>query len=363
MGQGEVAWVYPGRGHSVNQNSGIDYGHPSHRGFQEKIDADPLLFPPTDPNIFSGTFIESFLAARRFEIPKYDVYVLENVEALFTTPYIRKQHPDSVIVLLAAHRVFGLESYNFEDDSIVKSLVRPVERYCDAKLLRLLIRRYVDGILTISEFVSEYISAFTGDISRRTVYPYIQPDFESQLEVVNSEVLGTHAITVCEARDHKGVDMLVEAWPGVRDVHPQATLGIIGDGHPSEYQEVPGVSVHGFVDDLAAEYERADLYVHPARADAFGVTVLEAMRAGTPPLVTNMTGSRGVVSKISTDLVVDPTVMDLAVGVSAYFELDEESRSRLSERATELSGKFTSKQQREHFAESYDDLLNNIVGK
>ncbi|RXK46941.1 glycosyltransferase [Halorientalis pallida] len=355
----DVAWVFPAFGHSVNDEGG-DFGHPSHRGFQRAIEAEPVLFPDADFSPVAGTFLEPYLAARKLDILQYDTFVLENADAVYATPFIRDQYPDATILLLAAHRMFGLESYDFSDDDFPTSILRPAERYLDSKIVRRLIRKHVDGVLTISEFVSEYVSEFVGDTPRRTVYPYVQPEFASELDALETDVDGCHAVTVCEARDHKGVDMLVRAWPSVRDRFPDATLDVIGDGHPDRYGDVPGISVRGFVEDLADEYRRADLYVHPARADAFGVTVIEAMRAGTPAIVTDTTGSRDVVSEIADELSVEPSENSLSQGICWYFERSVGNRRELAERAKRASTSFTEGEQLDCFGEKYDNLTTVI---
>ncbi len=51
------------------------------------------------------------------------------------------------------------------------------------------------------------------------------------------------------------------------------------------------VVFHGFVDDVSRIYAGADLLVHPARWDAFGLVVLEAMAAGIPVIVTRRCGA------------------------------------------------------------------------
>lgn len=355
-----VSWVFPSFGHSTNEDATADYGHPSHRGFQKRIGADPILFPHKEGGVISGTFLESYLAARQLQVPESEIFVLENADALYAAQSIRDQNPDAAIILLAAHRVFGLESYDFSADSFLKSILRHGERYLDAKLVRYLIDRYVDGVLAVSDFVSEYVAGFPADVPIRTVYPYIQPEFAAELSQCSISVDGTHAITVCESRDHKGVDMLVDAWPTIRKRHSDATLGIIGDGHPDRYENVSGVSVHGYVEDLAAEYRRADLYIHPARADAFGVTVVEAMRAGTPAIVTGTTGSRDVVGDTGMNLVVKPSVSGLADGVTRYFDWAIDERRELAERLIRASEPFTEEEQLARFEDRYHALTSVI---
>ncbi|QCC47201.1 glycosyltransferase family 4 protein [Halobellus limi] len=334
-----VGWVYPAMGHSVNEES-ANYGHPAHRGFQQHIDADPILLPDVDIGPFAGTFAKPLVEAWQLAIPEYDVYILENAEAVYAAPFIRRAYPDATIILLAAHRVFGLESYDFASDPFPKSVFRRGERYLDQRLIRRFIRSYVDGVLAVSDLVKSTVEQFAPGLPVEVVYPYVQPDMVEALDGVTPNLGSNHAVTVCEGRDHKGVDLLVEAWSQVREQIPDATLHIVGSGHPEKYESTPGVTVRGFVDDLGDEYGKASLYVHPARADAFGVTVTEAMRAGVVPLVTRTTGAYPIVREVSPDMVVELNVESLADGVIRYFEQSDNVRQQWSKQAIKGSKPF-----------------------
>ncbi|WP_276300058.1 glycosyltransferase family 4 protein [Halorussus lipolyticus] len=355
-----VGWVYPAFGHSAHDDEDASYGHPAHRGFADAVDADPLLFSPVSVGPLSGTLVEDVLAASRSSFPERDVYVLENADAVYASPVIKRAFPDATVVLLAAHNVFGLESYDFDADLLPKALVRKTDRYLDAKLVRALVRRYVDGVLAVSEFVADHVRSFAPRTPVRPVHPYVQPEVADRLDDASADLGANRAITVCEARDHKGVDMLVEAWPAVRRQVPDATLHVVGVGHPDEYEETPGVEVHGFVEDLTAELTASSLYVHPARVDAFGVTVTEAMRAGVVPMVTETTGSFPLVADVSDELVVEPTPEAIAEGVVEFFSRSAGEREALSETARDLADPFVADVQREAFVDSFRDVLGAV---
>jgi glycosyltransferase involved in cell wall biosynthesis len=352
-----IGWVYPAMGHSVNEES-ANYGHPAHRGFQQHIGADPILLPDIDVGPFAGTFTKPLVEAWQLDIPAYDVYILENAEAVYAAPFIRRAYPDATIILLAAHRVFGLESYDFAGDPFPKSVCRRGERYLDQRLIRKFTRSYVDGVLAVSEHVKSTVEQFAPDLPIEVVYPYVQPDMVKALDGVAPDLESNHAVTVCEGRDHKGVDLLVKAWPKVREEIPDATLHIVGSGHPDKYGSTSGVTVQGFVDDLIHEYAEASLYVHPARADAFGVTVTEAMCAGVIPLVTYTTGSSSIVQELSSDLVVEPEVESLVNGILDYFEQSNKVRQQWSEQAIGWAAPFVEDRRIKQFEEALETILH-----
>jgi len=100
----------------------------------------------------------------------------------------------------------------------------------------------------------------------------------------------------------KGVDVLLNAWAAVKDRFPDWRLLIVGTD--AGYGEQGGYLEHmrtlaaklklkrvEFVEPLYGEakwstYREADLFVLPTHSENFGMTVAEALAAGTPAIVT-----------------------------------------------------------------------------
>jgi glycosyltransferase involved in cell wall biosynthesis len=91
-------------------------------------------------------------------------------------------------------------------------------------------------------------------------------------------------VLLCVSRlePQKGVDVAVQALAQVRAEEPRAVLVVLGEGREREALAGEGVYLPGRVGDVAWWYRRAELLVHPARWEGFGLAVLEAMLAGKP---------------------------------------------------------------------------------
>jgi glycosyltransferase involved in cell wall biosynthesis len=50
---------------------------------------------------------------------------------------------------------------------------------------------------------------------------------------------------------------------------------------------VDNVEILGYVEDIGSLLRNSDVYVHPAVSEGFGIAVIEAMRSGTPVIVSN----------------------------------------------------------------------------
>jgi glycosyltransferase involved in cell wall biosynthesis len=119
-------------------------------------------------------------------------------------------------------------------------------------------------------------------------------------------------LAVCRLEPQKGVDVALRALPGVVARHPDAQLVVLGEGpQRAELQQLVrslGVPAHllGRVPDVAAWLHRAELLVHPARWEGFGLALLEAMLAARPVVATNVSSIPEVVVDGETGLLVPP---------------------------------------------------------
>ncbi|MFD9700824.1 glycosyltransferase [Lentzea sp. NPDC059081] len=103
------------------------------------------------------------------------------------------------------------------------------------------------------------------------------------------------AVCVGRLAHQKGQDLLLDAWPLVRDRVPDARLLLVGDGplkdalHTTDH---PGVHWHGHSDTPADFYAQADVVVLPSRAEGMALVPLEAMACGRSVVAFDVEGVR-----------------------------------------------------------------------
>ncbi|HVS10696.1 MAG TPA: glycosyltransferase family 4 protein [Planctomycetota bacterium] len=113
-------------------------------------------------------------------------------------------------------------------------------------------------------------------------------------------------------RPGKGHDVLLEAWPEIRERAPRACLLLAGAGElEAELRSAAGrcpdaVRFLGLRDDLPALLEGCDLVVLPSRSDAYPTALLEAAAAGRPVVATRAGGAEEIVQHGRTGLLVPP---------------------------------------------------------
>jgi glycosyltransferase involved in cell wall biosynthesis len=118
---------------------------------------------------------------------------------------------------------------------------------------------------------------------------------------------GKIVVAVCRLVPQKGLDVAVEAMAGI-----EATLVVLGEGPERERLEAQArdrgvrLLLPGRVGDVASVLRRADVLVHPARWEGFGLALLEAMLAGLPVVATRVSSIPEIVADGHTGLLVPP---------------------------------------------------------
>ncbi|MEJ0039305.1 MAG: glycosyltransferase [Gammaproteobacteria bacterium] len=140
----------------------------------------------------------------------------------------------------------------------------------------------------------------------------------------------------------KGVDILVEALRELGDSAFAYLVGgaVLGDGVPLDLPD--NVRTTGWLSgpDLAAYYRSADVLVAPSRWEGFGLTAVEAMRAGLPVIAARVGGLAEVVEHGVTGLLVEPNSSAALVGAirrvgaESLQSMGEAGRHRFVERFT-----------------------------
>jgi len=86
------------------------------------------------------------------------------------------------------------------------------------------------------------------------------------------------------ADPRKGIDLLAESWQQIREI-PGVRLGLMGRNCPPGLQKDPQVIDFGPVASeqrVAELMATADLFVHPAKVESYGLVLEEAQACGTP---------------------------------------------------------------------------------
>jgi glycosyltransferase involved in cell wall biosynthesis len=329
--------------------------HPAHAGFAEAIGAQIIGLNTISINnvhtTIPGEIINGIL------LDDYDIIIAEGTRVLYGI-FANQIVQDTTLIYLGCDQgLYKLISEDYELDIGINWLIKKF----GVRMLIKLFQKYVDGAIVISKVTENYVKEFLApDTPVRISPPYIQTDVYDELGEVKPSLERKTVVTVGESNNYKGVDLIVDTWPQVRKEYSEASLKIVGKGHPEKYEATNGIEVLGFVESLSEVYNQASLYVQPSRIDGFAVTVVEAMRAGLPPIVTSMTGSKVEVARLGESLISEPQPEMLATSIINYFRLSLGKKQSISSQSRSIATKYEENIKKQEFKDSYIDILRHM---
>ena len=251
---------------------------------------------------------------------------------------LRRAAPDIVHTHLVHADVYGaatagkatVVSTKHNDDPFRLGPFRHIERLCTRRARR---------VICITDALARFNIDRVGLPARKvSVVHYGLDDLPAAWGPPGGPTLPPRArvlLAVSRLEEQKGLDVAIDALARVRERHPDAVLVVLGLGSQERALEdlaaAHGISdaVHlaGSVGDVTDWLRRAELLVHPARWEGFGLALLEAMLAGLPIVASEVSSIPEIVVDGSTGVLVPPD--DVAALTEAIGSLlDEPARAR-----------------------------------
>ena len=233
-------------------------------------------------------------------------------------------------------------------------------------LYRKLSRR-ADMFHTVSQFSADRLAHFFPSIESRlrVVHNAVPPRFfepvsgEGEQYLAELDLLNHPFILLPRGLAHrKNADLVLEAWPLLREKHPETKLVITShsdEPYASRARLQKGVVLTGFVSDeaLCSLYHAARLVWFPSLYEGFGLPVLEAMACGTPVVA----GNTSSLPEVAGNAAILASPHNRGEHVDAIDELlrDGARRAALAklgrERASQFTWKVSAGNLRHHFSE------------
>jgi glycosyltransferase involved in cell wall biosynthesis len=173
---------------------------------------------------------------------------------------------------------------------------------------------------------------------------------------------GTAPLVVCVGRlaRAKGQDVLLRAWPSVRERVPDAALVLVGDGPDAEAlrrRVSPGVELVGERDDVLDWLAAADVVVQPSRWEAMSLALLEAMARGRSVVVTDVAGMPEILADVDGAIVPVEAPAPLAAAIAERLVDASRAEAEGRENRRRVEG-FDVRRTTEEFAAAYRELLD-----
>jgi len=357
---------------------GRPHGHPLHTAYASSVGSvfhhvDFKLRYHDVPGASALRRYMSWLLCA-FTFPKrgsYDVFLSE--EAYFMVGLMRKlgliSKKQKLIAIMGSHTLYFLHTGQYTA-STKKAFL---------KLFRL-----YDAFICEGPIQYELLNNFLGTDHRVKLYQIFNGSPEMRfnkligiqpaLEKMNIVTIG--AIPNQNRMHYKGINLMLAAFARIKPLFPTLTFTVVGDYDPALIENLlnehcknykQDVIFTGQSNDLSICLQDACLYLHTARGEAWGISVTEAMAAGVPPIVSEWTGSKEAVSKVSGELIVPLDAGLIAEKMKWYLNLPLEKKRELSGQCKKVAEFYTEGNAignfQRTFQQAYHDLTNTADGK
>ncbi len=239
--------------------------------------------------------------------------------------------------------------------------------------LRVLLAKFLlpraDGIRVVSERIKQSLKS---NVKCQMSNVFVLPVFIDIQKIKNEKIrtdlhkkyFDYDFIILMASRltGEKNIGMAVGVMSEIVKKYPKALLLIVGDGPERGALQksivksrLLNVVIEHWTDDLISYYKTADLFLFTSNYEGYGRTVVEAMAAGLPVIMTNV-GLAGDILKDNLNGLIVPinNLGELKRGIRILMD-DKEKRKDISRKSIETVGNFPIKK---NYFEKYRNSLN-----
>jgi UDP-glucose:(heptosyl)LPS alpha-1,3-glucosyltransferase len=230
--------------------------------------------------------------------------------------------------------------------------------------------------LTKEKFLQEYPEVDPDRI--RVIHPGVDLDHFGELDrrKCRHEIRRQHgllendtvALFVSMNYDIKGLDYLMRGIARFRNARPKEPLKllVVGKSNCAHYKDLArelniGEMVHfaGVIphERIAEVYMASDLFAMPSRFDTFGLTILEAMAASLPVIVSTNVGAKDVVKQNQNGFVVENDRHEEQISHALEVLSNRNIRDIMSREALKVASRFGWRDSLEKYLQCYLELL------
>jgi len=344
--------------------------HPMQQKMANSINADffPVDFKlrwhdkPNAPKI--RRYISWIICSLFFpNAKKYDVFIAAGAHV--TLPLMRLfgkiSSKQKIIVHLGDELLYSIYSGRFSKNKI--------------SFLKKIISKY-DAIICEGEMGTEIIKKIWAENTPKTytIVNGIENRHLFQVQNLRPNLETKNILYIAQGPGkmrlwYKGLDLLLKSYEKAFNEEKKLTLTIIGEWDDNLIYEITknfsedvkkSIKMVGYVSDLSTYFENSSLYLHPARGEAYGIVVLMSLASGLPTIVSEWTGAKEVVLKVSKELIVPLNVNDISKKILWYFSLTKSEKQILSINSKKLGLAYTEERAVSEFYNTFQMIIKDL---
>lgn len=285
-----------------------------------------ILFPGTTQNDTSEHVIKEVKSTRL-------INSVNPISWFKTAKFIRNQNADLVIFdwwnpfFGPSHRVISSlikKQYRNKIVFITENVISHEARFVDRLLTKIGLKN-ADAFVALSNVVENTLKSFT----RKRIYKSALPiygcynldkniDVNKRKEELGFNIDDNILLFFGYVRKYKGLNVLIDAFPGVLKSNPNAKLLIVGEFYDSAekyYEQIEALGIKDHVkvvqkfvpnEDVGKYYSIADLVILPYLSGTQSGVLNIAYGFGKPVIVTNVGGLAEDVIEGNTGYIIEP---------------------------------------------------------
>ena len=317
--------------------------HPVHRKFAETVTKESVKFS--------------------WKLPKnYDIYFFEGE---YAKPVLMRMlgllpKKSKIIILFADPRLYYLKEGIYFDK--IKNKILKMS-FLKRKLAIYLLKK-VDGVLCEGNFNADLYKRLTKKSNVSVIEPFIWEDKYLKLRKINPQLNNKNILFVGNGPDYyvKGLNILLEIFKDLKKDIPDSKLFVLGyDWEKIINKELKNQDI--FFEGKKEVYsylKNSSLLIHLGRGEGFGINVLESLYAGVPAIVSDATGAKESVKKVSKNFVVPLEKELIKKEIVDYFGRSMKEKIKLSKKAKKIGARYRESIMLDKFKKRFYDLIKVI---
>lgn len=253
-------------------------------------------------------------------------------------------------------------------------LTNPVLDWAHLRTMRIL-DRWTDMNIAVSQAVANFLieSRVTKPNKIRVIYNGIEPIPKEHIDAATLDIVNQHSLrsrdviigTIGSLNLQKDTATLIKAMPRILKKIPQARLVLVGGGPLKSKLEKLATKLKisdrivftGTLKNISSILQVFTVFILPSKSEAFGISILEAMRASVPIIATRVGGIPEVVTNNKNGLLIEPGNPKLLASTAIRLLNDRRLCQKLVRGGKEVVKRFSIKRMINETAELYKELI------